>query len=43
MRRLPNTSPNNLCCSFDDVFDENVDNHELYTTAIQPLIATVFK
>eukprot|EP00887_Chlorella_sp_A99_P004075 scaffold11.g4075.t1 len=28
---------------FDDVFDENVTNDQLYSTAIQPLIATVFK
>ena len=32
-----------LAFSFDDVFDEGVDNAQLYNTAIQPLIATVFK
>ncbi len=32
-----------LLCSFDDVFDETVDNDQVYTQAIQPLITTVFK
>lgn len=31
------------CFSFDDVFDETVDNQQVYSQAIQPLISTIFK
>jgi kinesin family protein 2/24 len=28
---------------FDDVFDENVDNTQLYNQAVQPLVGTIFR
>lgn len=41
-----------MCCalatfscqpSFDDVFDERVDNSQLYEQAVQPLVGTIFR
>lgn len=28
---------------FDDVFDERVDNSQLYEQAVQPLVGTIFR
>lgn len=30
-------------CRFDDVFDEQVDNSQLYEQAVQPLVGTIFR
>jgi len=30
-------------CRFDDVFDERVDNSQLYEQAVQPLVGTIFR
>lgn len=40
---LPASLPPSLRGRFDDVFDEAVDNNQLYNQAVQPLVGTFFR